>query len=325
MLRIKVVGINARYVHSCLSLFYVRNELERHIDGAVVEICHYTINDPYYILVQRLCAGDPDYFFFSSAIWNSDLVIDLIEDLQGINPMYRFVVGGPQAEVIGERFTDSSRITTYCGSIEGADEGFYKALVTKSTEQTYRTRFFKINDPWFDFPYRQEDFSGPLRNRHIYYESSRGCPFSCSYCLSSSEAGLYHKPLDIVFKELTTILAQKPKVIRFIDRTFNDVPARAHAIWKFLHEHGDGTLCHFEIAPDRFSEEMFELLETVQAHRFQFEIGIQSTNERTLRAIKRPVDSVAAARNIRRIRALETIHIHADLILGLPFETEKNI
>ena len=323
MLKIKVVGINARYVHSCLSLFYVRNELEKHIDDCNVEICHYTINDPYYILVQRLCSGDPDYFFFSSAIWNSDLVIDLIKDLLDCSPDYHMVVGGPQAEIIGQRFADSNRVTTYCGSIEGADEGFYKALVTKSTKQIYRTRFFTINDPWFDFPYREEDFSGPLRNRHIYYESSRGCPFSCSYCLSSTERGLFHKPLNVVFTELATILSHKPKVIRFIDRTFNDVPARAHAIWKFLHEQGAGTLCHFEIAPDRFTEEMFELLETVPANRFQFEIGIQSTHEATLQAIKRPVDSVSAARNIRRIRALETIHIHADLILGLPFETEK--
>jgi len=322
-LKIKVVGINARYTHSCLALFYLRNELEKRIENVAVEICQYTINDPYYILVQRLSEGFPDYFFFSSAIWNSDLISSLVHDLLLIDESFRCVIGGPQSEVIGEQFVYTDRVTVYSGSIEGADPGFYADIRADAPQKYYRTSFFKSAILHFDYPYRFEDFGGPLENRHIYYESSRGCPFSCTYCLSSSEKGLYHKPLDRVVAELEDMLTYRPSVVRFIDRTFNDIPDRALAIWNFLIEHGGETLFHFEIAPDRFTGEMFEVLENVKPHRFQFEIGIQSTNNKTLKAIQRPIDPQVAALVIKKIRSLETIHIHADLILGLPYETEN--
>ncbi len=321
--KIKAVGINARYTHSCLALFYLRNELQIHRPDCSVEICHYTINDPYYTLIQRLCEGAPDYFFFSSAIWNSDLVIDLVSDLLLVNESYRFVIGGPQAEIVGEALGNPERITVYLGSIEGGDPRFFQDLAAGSLEQSYRTHFFSSSHPDFSYPYRPEDFSGPLKNRHIYYESSRGCPFSCTYCLSSAEKGLYHKPIERVFSELSDILKHKPAVVRFIDRTFNDIPDRALQIWEYLKVHGGNTLFHFEIAPDRFNDTMFCFLQTVEADRFQFEIGIQSTHARTLEAIRRPIDPQSAALVVKKIRKMETIHLHADLILGLPFETKE--
>ena len=322
-MKIKAVGINARYTHSCLALFYLRNELEKHCPDFSVEICQYTINDPHYVLIQRLCQGSPDYFFFSSAIWNSELVIALITDLLLIDESYKFVVGGPQAEIVGERFGKSERVTVYQGSIEGADHRFFTDLSTGHLDHYYHTSFFKTGKTEFGYPYRSDDFTGPLENRHIYYESSRGCPFSCTYCLSSAEKGLYHKSLDHVFAELADILRHKPSVVRFIDRTFNDVPDRALKIWSYLKEHGGHTLFHFEIAPDRFTDEMFHFLEGMEAHRFQFEIGIQSTHTKTLEAIKRPINPQSAAMVVKKIRKLETIHLHADLILGLPFETKE--
>ncbi len=321
--KIKAVGINARYTHSCLALFYLRNELQIHNPDFTVEICQYTINDSYYTLIQRLCEGSPDYFFFSSAIWNSDLIIDLVSDLQLVNDSYRFVIGGPQAEIVGEAVGNPERTTIYLGSIEGVDPCFFKDLAAGSLDHSYRTLFFSTSHPDFTYPYRPEDFSGPLKNRHIYYESSRGCPFSCTYCLSSAEKGLYHKPLERVFSELSDILKYTPKVVRFIDRTFNDLPDRALKIWEYLKEHGGSTLFHFEIAPDRFTDDMFCFLQTVEADRFQFEIGIQSTSDKTLEAIRRPVDPRLAAQVVKKIRNMETIHIHADLILGLPLETKE--
>jgi radical SAM superfamily enzyme YgiQ (UPF0313 family) len=320
---IKAVGINARYTHSCLSLFYLRNELEKNSPETTVEICQYTINDPHYVLIQRLCEGNPDYFFFSSAIWNSELTIALISDLLLINETYRFVIGGPQAEIVGESLGTSERITIYKGSIEGADNSFFSDLAKGRLDQFYSTSFFKTGKTDYDYPYRPEDFSGPLKNRHVYYESSRGCPFSCTYCLSSAEKGLYHKPLDRVVEELADILKYKPSVVRFIDRTFNDVPDRALQIWNYLKDHGGHTLFHFEIAPDRFTDKMFDFLEGMDAKRFQFEIGIQSTHQQTLEAIKRPINPQSAAMVVQRLRKMETIHLHADLILGLPFETKE--
>ncbi len=166
-------------------------------------------------------------------------------------------------------------------------------------------------------------FMDHLRNRHIYYESSRGCPFSCSYCLSAAEKGVYHKEMAVVEEELRQILRHRPKVVRFIDRTFNDRPDRALAIWRFLAAEGGDTLFHFEMAPDRFTEEMFIFLPTLPPGRFQFELGIQSTNPATLRAVNRRVDPSRRGSTVARLAAMGNIHLHVDLILGLPFETKE--
>jgi radical SAM superfamily enzyme YgiQ (UPF0313 family) len=319
--RIVAVGINARYTHSCLACFYLRQEVERHLPDTAVVIRQFTINDPPYEIVQQVADEPADYLFFSAVIWNSELLEHLIDDLLVISDGPRIVVGGPQAEVIGARFADRDRVCIFSGAIEAAGSDFYRDLRRKELRGHYRASSFHGAGRVLTSPYRPEDFAGPLANRAVYYESSRGCPFSCSYCLSSAEHGLYHKDLDQVRTELAAILVHRPKTLRFVDRTFNDRPQRALAIWRFLAEQGGSTLFHFELAPDRFTEEMFAFLETVDAGRFQFEIGLQSTNPATLAAIRRPVDPETAAQTIRRLRRLETIHLHVDLILGLPFES----
>jgi hypothetical protein len=175
----------------------------------------------------------------------------------------------------------------------------------------------------FAYPYRNGDFAAHLLNRHIYYESSKGCPFSCSYCLSAAEKRLYHKELALVEEELRDILCHRPKVVRFIDRTFNDRPDRALAIWRFLAAEGGDTLFHFEMAPDRFTEEMFTFLATMVPGRFQFELGIQSTHPATLAAVNRRIDPDEARATVARLASFGNIHLHVDLILGLPFETKE--
>lgn len=320
-MKIKLIAINARYSHSCLALFYLRNELEDKIPGADTEICQYTINDPYYVLLQRIAAGQPDYLFFSSLIWNSDLTGRLIEDLLVFSDRVHVVVGGPQAAIVCSRFAGSNRVTRFIGEIEAASEDFYNDLQIFRPQKAYRGSFLQLRKKNLPYPYRQDDFSRHLANRAVYYESSRGCPFFCTYCLSSAEKGVYHKELDLVFSELGDILRHHPKTVRFIDRTFNDVPGRALAIWNYIGEKNPDTLFHFEIAPDRFTDEMLVFLEGVRPGLFQFEIGIQSTNPETLDAIRRPIDTTAAGPVIRRLRRMENIHLHADLILGLPFET----
>lgn len=320
-MNIKLIAINARYSHSCLALFYLRNELEDKIPGADTEICQYTINDPYYVLLQRIAAGQHDYLFFSALIWNSDLTERLIEDLLVLSDRVHVVVGGPQAAVVCSHFNDSDRVTCFIGEIEAASKDFFNDLKDFRLGKTYRGSFLQLREKILPYPYRQDDFSRYLVNRAVYYESSRGCPFFCTYCLSSAEKGVYHKELDLVFNELGDILSHHPKTVRFIDRTFNDVPGRAIAIWNYIRGKNPDTLFHFEIAPDRFTDEMFSFLESVRPGLFQFEIGIQSTNPETLNAIRRPMASAQAGPVIRRLRRMENIHLHADLILGLPFET----
>lgn len=323
-MRIKLVGINARYTHSCLALFYLRNELEKKLAGVETEICQYTINDPYFTLIQRLTEPPAEYVFFSALIWNSELIEYLVDDLLSINDTCSIVIGGPQADVVGAKFTDRRRVSVFAGDIEAASEDFFNDLTTKSLRKRYQSSFLSASGRALGYPYRSADFDDHLQNRYVYYESSRGCPFFCTYCLSSAEKGIFHKSLVQVFDELEDILSHKPKTVRFVDRTFNDNPHRALQIWQFIKEVGGETLFHFEIAPDRFPVELLDFLDTVKPGLFQFEIGIQSTNPETLKAIQRPIDPIPAAEVIRRLRSMENIHLHVDLILGLPEETSDS-
>ena len=321
-MQIKIVALNARFTHSCLALFHVRNELEINCPGVETELCQLTINDSYYETLLRLSYGKPDYIFFSAAVWNSERVEQLILDLKQCLPECGVVVGGPQAVVIGQHLTVPCTVVS--GDMEALSATFYRDLESKRLQTLYGGSFLRMDKCLLVSPYREEDFSSHLQNRNIYYESSRGCPFSCTYCLSSAEQGVYHKPLPQVEQEITQILAHKPTTVRFVDRTFNDQPARALAIWKFLLMQNVETLFHFEISPDRFTEEMFAFLQSVPAGRFQFEIGVQSTHQPTLQAVSRSMDRVTALGNIKKLCTFNTIHLHADLILGLPFETRES-
>jgi radical SAM superfamily enzyme YgiQ (UPF0313 family) len=322
-MQIKIVALNARFTHSCLALFHVRNELEKNCPDVEIEVCQLTINDSYYETLLRLSQGNPDYIFFSASVWSSDRVEQLIRDLQGCLPGCRVVVGGPQAVVIGSNLSPAL-CTVVSGDIEAVSKVFYRDLERRVLRPEYGGSFLQMEDRLLLSPYREEDFSSHLKDRAIYYESSRGCPFSCSYCLSSAENGVYHKEITQVQNELSQILRHQPATLRFVDRTFNDRPERALAIWKFLMETETETLFHFEISPDRFTEEMFSFLQTVPTGRFQFEIGVQSTHEQTLRAVGRMVDLPSSLLNIKRLVALGSIHLHVDLILGLPFETRES-
>jgi hypothetical protein len=321
-MQIKIVALNARFTHSCLALFHVRNELEINCPGVETELCQLTINDSYYETLLRLSYGKPDYIFFSAAVWNSERVEQLILDLKQCLPECGVVVGGPQAVVIGQHLTVPCTVVS--GDMEALNATFYRDLESKRLQTLYGGSFLRMDKRLLVSPYREEDFNSHLQNRNIYYESSRGCPFSCTYCLSSAEQGVYHKPLPQVEQEITQILAHKPTTVRFVDRTFNDQPARALAIWKFLLMQNVETLFHFEISPDRFTEEMFAFLQSVPAGRFQFEIGVQSTHQPTLQAVSRSMDRVTALGNIKKLCTFNTIHLHADLILGLPFETRES-
>jgi radical SAM superfamily enzyme YgiQ (UPF0313 family) len=318
-----LISINCRYSHSCLALFYVRNALEQHLPEQRLVFSQFTINDPYYAALLRIggasaqSAQSAQAVFFSVYIWNHRFVRRLINDLARLRPNLPIILGGPQAPALGEL---PEQCTLFLGEIEGAPMEFYQDLKKGGLQPLYRAERPQI----FPSPYRREDFTGALKNRQLYYESSRGCPFSCSYCLSSESKGIRHKPVDLVREELTALIAAKPMIIKLVDRTFNDQPERALTLWQFLIERAEQVRFHFEIAPDRFTEPMFELLAAVPCDQFQFEIGIQSCHPRTLAAVNRTMDLDATCRNIRRLLALNTIHLHVDLILGLPCETEAS-
>lgn len=311
-----LIAFNCRYSHSCLAIFYLRNELEKHLSAISTRIRQFTINDPYFETLLQITGSNADVLFFSVYIWNSDYISRLLSDIHKATPRKMVVLGGPQAPRLAE--TLSFPTTVVHGEIEGISPYFYTDILSHTLQQQY------ICSPAanFDFPYLKPDFEDQLKNRNIYYESTRGCPFSCSYCLSSASTLITSKDVSTVQEELALLIQQSPKIIRFVDRTFNANPARALAIWQYILSHSPPSICyHFEIAPDIFSEEMFSFLATVPSGFFQFEIGIQSTHTDTLQAVHRKMDISKAFQTIRRLLVLNTIHLHIDLILGLPFDS----
>ncbi len=312
----RLAALNCRYSHSCLALFYLRQALGKHLPDAGIEMLALTINDPYYQSLQRILTGDPAVLFFSAYIWNGDRIARLVTDIARIRPDLPMVIGGPQAMFLGHLPDQCTRVE---GEVEGLAPFFYEDLLNSALKPLYSAG--AGND--FPFPYGDSDFRTHLKNRQILYESSRGCPFACSYCLSATSKGVRHKPLPLVKEELARILAARPALVKFVDRTFNDNPERALAIWQMLAEIGGSTRFHFEIAPDRFTEEQLAFLATVPVGLFQFEIGIQSTAPQPLAAVNRRMDIEKALHTIARLREMENIHLHVDLILGLPEDTKE--
>jgi hypothetical protein len=209
------------------------------------------------------------------------------------------------------------------GDLEAVADSIFPDLVAGKLARRYQGSLLSMASPSFSYPYCDEDFRGELKNRYVYYESSKGCPFACTYCLSSAHPGVYRKELDTVRDELGRILKFGPQTVRFIDRTFNDLPERALAIWQYLAENGGKTLFHFEMAPDRFTPEMLDFLRSLAPGKFQFELGIQSFTPSVLAAVGRRIDLEKAEANLRQLRAYGTVHLHVDLILGLPQETRQ--
>ncbi|MFA7346987.1 MAG: DUF4080 domain-containing protein [Desulfurivibrionaceae bacterium] len=316
-MQISLITLNARYSHSCPALFHVRNALAQGLPESRLVLHQFTINDPYYQTLLRITGDQPQALCFSVYIWNSDYTMRLVGDLRRILPEVPIILGGPEATFMASASLPAG-CTVVRGEVEGLGDDFFRDLAAGILQAEYRA----APTPLFAMPYLESDYAPHLANRNIYYESSRGCPFSCSYCLSSVGQGVRYRDLPEVEQELARILAHSPKIIRFVDRTFNSLPERSLAIWRFLLAQPGETLFHFEIAPDLFSEAMFAFLAQVPQGRFQFEIGLQSTNPATLAAVNRKMDLARAGENIRRLVGLGNIHLHLDLILGLPSESE---
>lgn len=317
-MHIKLLGCNGRFTHSTLALFYVRECLQKNIPQATLSLCQQTINDSYYEAFLSLTDNQPDIICFSVYIWNHVRIKRFINDLHKCYPTIQLIIGGPQAQQLAH--LPHPNLCIVQGEVEGLDPSFYTDLQNNCLNKEYDPQSL----PTFNTPYHPEDFTVHLANRHIYYESSRGCPFQCSYCLSSTDTNLRHLPLDQVIQELDLILEHQPKIIRFIDRTFNAISARTIGLWKHLISLDTSCRFHFEISPDLFSPEMFNTLKQVAVNRFQFEIGLQSTHPATLQGVNRTTQTTTALANIKKLVELNTIHLHVDLILGLPHETYES-
>ena len=301
-----VVGLNAKYSHTALAVYSIGAYLDA--KGVPNNVVEYSVNDPYESVFYDILQQKPDIIGFSVYLWNVERVCRLAKDLKLALPELTIFLGGPEA---GYRkhpevdFPFADKVIT--GEGEAA---VYTYLTGKETDDCF---------PNLPFPYKT-----PLqKGKTIYYEASRGCPYRCSYCISSLEKNLRFKPLEQVKEELRILIQAGATKIKMIDRTFNVNPD-AYEIFKFVIEEGGNTGFHFEIKPELFSQKDFLLLEKAPKGRIQFEAGLQSLNPETLTAIHRKNDTDVAFSNLKRILTMGNIHLHLDLIAGLPFEDKAS-
>lgn len=333
-MRFLLCGINAKYIHSNLAVHslaaYARRE---HIEGADIQIREYTINHYVEDILQDLYETQADVFIFSCYIWNISFVRELAPELKKVRPACEIWVGGPEVSYDSARFLLENPAVDLV--MRGEGEAVFSQLVRLWMEGFSLEKLGAISGiavreidtgfapllPMDEVPFVYEDFSA-FANKILYYETSRGCPFCCSYCLSSVEEPVRLRSLSLVLGELQRFLDARVPQVKFVDRTFNCDRRRALAIWSYLNEHDNGiTNFHFEIAADLLGEEELALFRTMRPGLIQLEIGVQSTHAPTIAAIHRHMDLEKLFSNVDRVHAMGNIHQHLDLIAGLPFET----
>ncbi len=303
MKNILLVGINARYSHTALGIYSIKAFLEK--NNVKCELAEYTINDSYEHTFYDIIKKKPDIIGFSTYIWNIKLVERLCDDIKIALPDVKIVFGGPEAGYSDKKYKNVDKIISGEGEAE-----FYKYVTDKKIE------FDFLNQP---FSYTSDILPG----KTVYYESSRGCPYRCSYCISSLEKALKFKSVEKVKEELEFFIKNKVKKVKFIDRTFN-IRKDANEIFEFIIKNASETGFHFEIKPEIFNEKSFEILEKAPKGLIQFEAGLQSLNPDTLKAINRKNDVDVIFSNMKRLLKNNNIHIHIDLIAGLPYEDFKS-
>lgn len=330
-----LVGINAKYIHSNPGIYSLKAYAEGRSD-VDVEIAEYTINQPVDSILEDIFVRKPDAVGFSCYIWNIEFVEKLVDELPKLLPNTKIWLGGPEVSYDSESV--SERHPHIAGVIVGEGEKkFVEILKTleggtdcadKDLSPVLGEAVCMDDLPFF---YENLNLSGDenatrntadnFENRIIYYESQRGCPFRCSYCLSSIDKDIRYRSLELVKKDLSFFLEKKVKQVKFVDRTFNCNPDRTAQILKFLKENDNGvTNFHFEVAGDILTREEMEILKSLRPGQVQLEIGVQTTNPKTLEAINRRCDMEKLASNVDELYRKHNIHIHLDLIAGLPYE-----
>jgi len=318
-MRVTLCSVNASWTHSCLSLYILRTALLQ--TKHQVQIIELTLKHTYLEALEAICLSNPEVLCLSVYIWNADYFCDLIPSLRNLLPQTKLIIGGPEVT----RYPDALIIYRADYLITGYGEKAFAELARhnfQSAEALIKGEPVNLAD--MPFPYQIADKPN-LRNKLVYYESSRGCPMQCIYCLSSLDAYFAELPVDRVKQEIDIILSYQPKVIKFVDRTFNLHPVRARAIWQYVIDLQTTIPFHFEVRPDLLTQADIDLLASTPPGRIQLEAGIQSIHESTLLAIKRSGDWQTAQANLLALRTRTQIKIHADLIAGLPSETMSDI
>ncbi len=331
-MKLLLVAVNAKYIHSNLAVYSLRAFANKYAEN--IKILEMTINHSEEEILKAIYKEKADVVAFSCYIWNIDMMKQIAAELKKVLPEVRIWFGGPEVSYDARLCLKDNPVLD--GIMIGEGEQTFLELTKYYVEGTLRLEdipglaFWEkgqliitsdrqlISLDTIPFPYeKMEDF----KNKIIYYESSRGCPFSCSYCLSSIDKSVRLRNTQLVKQELKVLLDQQVPQVKFVDRTFNCNKKHAMEIWQFIKENDNGvTNFHFEISADLLTEEEMELLAGLRPGQVQFEIGVQSTNTNTISVIHRRMDFDIVSRNVLRIKAGNNIHQHLDLIAGLPLE-----
>lgn len=326
MKKITIVSIASKNIHKQLSGWCLKAYLEEN-SSFKANVLETTINDNYYDILGTIMATNPDILGFSCYIWNISLVKKLIKAIKQLDKNVTIILGGP--EVSFEEDLSDYPNSDYIIKGEG-EKAFCDLVIDITTGNNQLPYLYSVSNPDFSqmpSPYTNDYFSSfsknqiPfIQNQLVYYESCRGCPFSCSYCLSSVCDKISYVPLERVKSELLLLVENGASCIKFVDRTFNANKKRAYDILSFIKELDTATTFHFEAAADLFDDNLFDIISKMPKGRIQFEIGLQSTNEETLKAINRKTNTKLVLENIKKLVEFNNCHVHADLIAGLELE-----
>ncbi len=333
MKKILLVAVNAKYIHSNLAVYSLRAAARAYADQ--IEIAEYTINQQPDQVLGDIYRRQPDVVAFSCYIWNGEMIGELLQELSKVLPQAELWVGGPEVSYDAPEFL--KRYPKVRGVMRAEGERSFPELASYYIEETdsldqisgitYRDETGEMREnPWAEpvnmdeIPFVYEDLND-FNHKIIYYESSRGCPFRCSYCLSSIDKRVRFRSLPLVKKELQIFLDAQVPQVKFVDRTFNCNPKRTVELLQWILEHDNGiTNFHFEIAADITTEEELAIMEKMRPGLIQLEIGVQSTNPLTVEAIHRTMDLTKLKNVVDRVKSFGNIHQHLDLIAGLPYE-----
>ena len=340
-----LAAINAKYIHSNPGVYSLRAFARTKIPGADIEIGEYTINHQMDLILQDIYRRKPDFIGFSCYIWNISYVMEIVRDVKKVLPEVEIWLGGPEVSYDAKKVL--TREPDVRGVMRGEGELTFTELVQAYLKReelcaasldldhipgiTYRAESGEVVEhgpqrllSLDEIPFYYDDMAG-FENRIVYYESSRGCPFSCSYCLSSIDKTVRFRSLDLVLPELQFFLDHKVPQVKFVDRTFNCKRDHTLGVWRYLVEHDNGiTNFHFEVSADIFDEEELELIGKMRPGLIQLEIGVQSTNPDTIKEIHRHMDLVQLKQAVDRVYDYRNTHQHLDLIAGLPYENYES-
>lgn len=333
-----LIGINAKYIHSNPAIHSLKAYADKYYPnrpkGCRLGIVEYTINQPINDVLADLYERKPDIAAFSCYIWNWNMIKDLLGELPKVLPHTALWLGGPEVSYDADRLIQE--LPQLAGIMVGEGEETFMELLKYYWEGGFPLHAVKgivwregftgeraltdINA--LPFLYALENNTlATFQNRILYYESQRGCPFCCSYCLSSIDKKMRFRDINLVKIELKFFLDHNVSQVKFIDRTFNCNKQHSLAIWEFLKDNDNGvTNFHFEIAADLLDEDQLAVMRTMRPGLIQLEIGVQSTNETTRKAINRHMDLAKLQKIVAKIHSFQNIHMHLDLIAGLPYE-----